>query len=148
MLNNGRPSIVRPGRVPNHGCADPLFHFALLMTFAESTVVCAVDTRSPHDGFSREGSSSVMDAMCTWSTFTCNGISGMTRPTSRQGRFNASDKADAIQNVWLSTLSLVPQLCSGELMQSCRLTDQRFRQLSAFCALSRIACAPQQLLLV
>jgi len=77
------------------------------MTFAESTVVCAVDTRSPHDGFSREGSPNVMDAMCTWFTFTCNGISGMTRHTSRQGRFNASDKADAIQNVSLSTLSLV-----------------------------------------
>lgn len=113
MFNNSRTSVVRPGRVPNHGCADPLFHFALLMTFAESTVVSAVDTRSPHDGFSREGSSSVMDAVCTWLTFTCNGISGMTRPTSRQGRFNASDKADAIQNVWLSTLSLVSQLCSA-----------------------------------
>ena len=39
-----------------------------------------------------------MDAVRTRETFTCNSISGIIRPTSRQGRFSASGETDAIQN--------------------------------------------------
>ncbi|WP_087000240.1 VOC family protein [Rhizobium sullae] len=51
------PLRYRPAQVPI--VCGPLFHVALLMAFAGSTVVCAVDTWSPHEGFSLEGSSNV-----------------------------------------------------------------------------------------